>query len=74
MVERKDDRAKEAAGALQEFTTGPVHEHVKVGPEAHGWLSSRMSSTCMNSYVCVGDIRMYGEAAETLEPAQVAWH
>jgi len=54
VVERKDDRAKEAAGALQEeFTTGPVHEHVKVGPEAHGWLPSRMSSTCVNSYARV---------------------
>jgi len=53
VVERKDDRAKEAAGALQEFTTGPVHEHVKVGPGAHGWLPSRMSSTCVNSYARV---------------------
>ncbi|KYM95236.1 hypothetical protein ALC62_14147 [Cyphomyrmex costatus] len=56
VAERKDDRARKAAGALQEFTRGLVHEHVKVEPGAHRWLQSRMSSTCVNSYahVCRG--------------------
>lgn len=47
------------AGALQEFTRGPVHEHVKVGPGAHRWLPSRMSGTYVNSYARVRVIYVY---------------
>ncbi|TGZ45838.1 hypothetical protein DBV15_02678 [Temnothorax longispinosus] len=78
VAERKDDCQEGGeAGALQEFTRGPVHEHVKVGPGAHRWLPSRMSSTCVNSYIYARVRLIYvyihgkAAAAGTLEPAQI---
>lgn len=64
--------AKEAAGALQKFTRGPVHEHVKVEPGAHRWLPSRTSGAYVNPYARVRVIYVHSaEAAKILELAQV---
>jgi len=69
--------AKKAAGALQKFTRGPVHEHVKVEPGAHRWLPSRTSSAYVNSYarvrVTIRTLRRGGEDLGTC-PSRVSEH